>query len=186
MLAFLFLSSVVFFVAFRQARCVAGCTWEERENWRSFWDVLTGCLLLQVKVSAPALLHGTLREYQKVGLDWLAKLYRKNLNGILADDAGLGKTVQIIAFFAHLACNEGEGRCSGQQAFAGRLEAMRLSERGGACLLCSLALGSSLGPRGTGRVNERRLAHSQYQMRELTVIRNPMSREAQRAVTEAL
>lgn len=64
-----------------------------------------------MKVSAPALLHGTLREYQKVGLDWLAKLYRKNLNGILADDAGLGKTVQIIAFFAHLACNEGEGLC---------------------------------------------------------------------------
>uniref|UniRef100_A0A8C3UNF8 E1A binding protein p400 n=1 Tax=Catharus ustulatus TaxID=91951 RepID=A0A8C3UNF8_CATUS len=46
-------------------------------------------------------------EYQKIGLDWLAKLYRKNLNGILADEAGLGKTVQIIAFFAHLACNEG-------------------------------------------------------------------------------
>lgn len=64
-----------------------------------------------VKVSAPALLHGSLREYQKVGLDWLAKLSRKNLNGILADDAGLGKTVQIIAFFAHLACNEGEGVC---------------------------------------------------------------------------
>lgn len=66
-----------------------------------------------MKVSTPALLHGTLREYQKVGLDWLAKLYRKNLNGILADDAGLGKTVQIIAFFAHLACNEGEGLFSG-------------------------------------------------------------------------
>lgn len=64
-------------------------------------------LSLQVKLSAPPLLHGTLREYQVIGLDWLAKLYRKNLNGILADDAGLGKTVQIIAFFAHLACNEG-------------------------------------------------------------------------------
>lgn len=61
----------------------------------------------QVKLNAPALLYGALRDYQKIGLDWLAKLYRKNLNGILADEAGLGKTVQIIAFFAHLACNEG-------------------------------------------------------------------------------
>eukprot|EP00069_Balaena_mysticetus_P010142 bmy_20537T0 len=60
-----------------------------------------------VKVSAPALLYGALRDYQKIGLEWLARLYRKSLNGVLADEAGLGKTVQIIAFFAHLACNEG-------------------------------------------------------------------------------
>ncbi|MBZ3873370.1 E1A-binding protein p400 [Sciurus carolinensis] len=60
-----------------------------------------------VKFSAPSLLYGALRDYQKIGLDWLAKLYRKNLNGILADEAGLGKAVQVIAFFAHLACNEG-------------------------------------------------------------------------------
>ncbi|XP_061459266.1 E1A-binding protein p400 isoform X4 [Rhineura floridana] len=61
-----------------------------------------------VKFSTPPLLYGSLREYQKIGLDWLAKLYKKNLNGILADEAGLGKTVQVIAFFAHLACNEGD------------------------------------------------------------------------------
>lgn len=67
-----------------------------------------GCLSLQVKSGVPPLLYGTLRDYQKIGLDWLAKLYRKSLNGILADEAGLGKTVQVIAFFAHLACNEGE------------------------------------------------------------------------------
>ncbi|XP_053785012.1 E1A-binding protein p400 isoform X5 [Desmodus rotundus] len=60
-----------------------------------------------VKSGVPSLLYGTLRDYQKIGLDWLAKLYRKSLNGILADEAGLGKTVQVIAFFAHLAGNEG-------------------------------------------------------------------------------
>ena len=60
-----------------------------------------------VKSNTPSLLHGTLREYQKTGLEWLAKLYKMNLNGILADEAGLGKTVQVVAFFAHLACNEG-------------------------------------------------------------------------------
>ncbi|KAM6377973.1 E1A-binding protein p400-like [Pluvialis apricaria] len=60
-----------------------------------------------VKSDTLSLLRGTLRDYQKTGLEWLAKLYKMNLNGILADEAGLGKTVQVVAFLAHLACNEG-------------------------------------------------------------------------------
>lgn len=51
----------------------------------------------------PTLLKGQLREYQHVGLDWLASLHRSNLNGILADEMGLGKTIQTIALLAHLA-----------------------------------------------------------------------------------
>uniref|UniRef100_A0A8C1VFX5 E1A binding protein p400 n=1 Tax=Cyprinus carpio TaxID=7962 RepID=A0A8C1VFX5_CYPCA len=57
--------------------------------------------------SPPALLHGSLREYQQVAVEWLASLHHKNLNGILADETGLGKTVQTVAYFAHLACNQG-------------------------------------------------------------------------------
>ncbi|XP_075424740.1 E1A-binding protein p400 isoform X4 [Ascaphus truei] len=64
-------------------------------------------LCVQVKMSSPSLLHGSLREYQQIGLDWLAKQYRKNLNGILADETGLGKNIQVIALLAHLAGNEG-------------------------------------------------------------------------------
>ncbi|XP_063820734.1 E1A-binding protein p400 isoform X2 [Pseudophryne corroboree] len=60
-----------------------------------------------VKTPAPSLLHGKLRDYQLIGLDWFAKQYKKNLNGILADEAGLGKNVQVIALLAHLASNEG-------------------------------------------------------------------------------
>ncbi|KAF3696055.1 E1A-binding protein p400 [Channa argus] len=56
---------------------------------------------------APFLLHGSLREYQQIGVDWLVKLYKKNLNGILADETGLGKTVQTVAYMAHLAGQEG-------------------------------------------------------------------------------
>ncbi|KAJ8379907.1 hypothetical protein SKAU_G00006850 [Synaphobranchus kaupii] len=56
---------------------------------------------------APILLHGTLREYQQIGVDWLVNLHKKHLNGILADETGLGKTVQTVAFLAHLACQEG-------------------------------------------------------------------------------
>ncbi|OZJ04819.1 hypothetical protein BZG36_02331 [Bifiguratus adelaidae] len=60
-----------------------------------------------VKTPVPFLLRGTLREYQHVGLDWLANLYRNGLNGILADEMGLGKTIQTIALLAHLACEKG-------------------------------------------------------------------------------
>eukprot|EP01122_Echinamoeba_exundans_P003265 TRINITY_DN13391_c0_g1_i1.p1 TRINITY_DN13391_c0_g1~~TRINITY_DN13391_c0_g1_i1.p1 ORF type:complete len:264 (+),score=23.14 TRINITY_DN13391_c0_g1_i1:114-905(+) len=44
----------------------------------------------------------TLMPYQQRGLNWMAYLYRNNLNGILADEMGMGKTVQVIAFLAHL------------------------------------------------------------------------------------
>lgn len=54
----------------------------------------------------PSLLRGTLREYQHVGLDWLASLYNNGLNGILADEMGLGKTIQTIALLAYLACEK--------------------------------------------------------------------------------
>uniref|UniRef100_H3CBP0 E1A binding protein p400 n=1 Tax=Tetraodon nigroviridis TaxID=99883 RepID=H3CBP0_TETNG len=56
---------------------------------------------------APFLLHGSLREYQQIGVDWLMNLYKKKLNGILADESGLGKTVQTVAYMAHLAGQEG-------------------------------------------------------------------------------
>ncbi|MEO1133594.1 MAG: DEAD/DEAH box helicase, partial [Cyanobacteria bacterium J06639_1] len=45
----------------------------------------------------PDRLNGTLREYQRRGLSWLAYLERLGLNGCLADDMGLGKTIQVIA-----------------------------------------------------------------------------------------
>ncbi|KAL0954285.1 hypothetical protein HGRIS_005413 [Hohenbuehelia grisea] len=44
-----------------------------------------------------------LKEYQLKGPNWLATLYEQGINGILADDAGLGKTVQSISLLAYLA-----------------------------------------------------------------------------------
>ena len=45
----------------------------------------------------PAGLNATLREYQKIGYEWLKVLDSYNFGGILADDMGLGKTIQLIA-----------------------------------------------------------------------------------------
>lgn len=43
-----------------------------------------------------SLFRGTLRDYQKKGVNWLFSLYEAKLGGILADDMGLGKTIQVI------------------------------------------------------------------------------------------
>lgn len=54
-------------------------------------------------VEQPMLLRGTLREYQRNGLDWMAGLVMSGTNGILADEMGLGKTIQTISLMAWLA-----------------------------------------------------------------------------------
>jgi hypothetical protein len=40
------------------------------------------------------LIQGELRAYQLAGVTWLISLYQNGLNGILADQMGLGKTVR--------------------------------------------------------------------------------------------
>ena len=57
-------------------------------------------------VPTPILLKGTLRPYQKQGLNWLASLYNNGTNGILADEMGLGKTIQTISLLSYLACEK--------------------------------------------------------------------------------
>ena len=49
------------------------------------------------KYTLPKKLNASLREYQKVGFDWLKTLDDYSLGGILADDMGLGKTLQLLA-----------------------------------------------------------------------------------------
>lgn len=48
-------------------------------------------------IENPAQLQGMLREYQKRGVAWVQYLEQLGLNGCLADDMGLGKSLQVIA-----------------------------------------------------------------------------------------
>lgn len=50
----------------------------------------------------PLLTGGKLKQYQMKGVKWLISLWQNGLNGILADQMGLGKTIQTIGFLAHL------------------------------------------------------------------------------------
>ena len=61
-------------------------------------------------VSEPTAFRGTLREYQRFGVGWLAFLERFAVGGCLADDMGLGKTVQVLAHLA--ARSEARGRAA--------------------------------------------------------------------------
>lgn len=55
----------------------------------------------------PRTFCGSLRPYQRRGLQWLWFLDRLGIGGCLADDMGLGKTIQLIALLLHE--REGEG-----------------------------------------------------------------------------
>ncbi len=59
------------------------------------------------RVPMPAGFRGELRPYQRDGLDWLQTLATYGFGGILADDMGLGKSVQTLA---HLLCEREAGR----------------------------------------------------------------------------
>lgn len=48
------------------------------------------------------LMDAELRDYQLKGVKWLIALYVNDSNGILADQMGLGKTIQAIGFISFL------------------------------------------------------------------------------------
>ena len=54
-----------------------------------------------INAPQPDGLQGQLRPYQRVGAAWLKEHYHRGLGAILADDMGLGKSIQTIAFWLH-------------------------------------------------------------------------------------
>lgn len=57
----------------------------------------------------PRVTGGELKDYQLKGVAWLASLHLNGLNGILADQMGLGKTCQSISFLSTLYWEMGGG-----------------------------------------------------------------------------
>lgn len=53
--------------------------------------------------SQPSLFVGKMFDYQLQGVSWLAKLFSNQLNGILADEDALSKSLQVVAFLGYLA-----------------------------------------------------------------------------------
>lgn len=67
------------------------------ERWKSFQ---------KIHASPPNMeFLGTLRPYQQDGVNWLSFLSEHGFHGILADQMGLGKTIQILAFLSRLPKN---------------------------------------------------------------------------------
>ena len=56
----------------------------------------------------PSQLQGQLRSYQRYGAAWLEEHYHRGLGAILADDMGLGKSVQAIAFLLQEKAERGQ------------------------------------------------------------------------------
>lgn len=54
----------------------------------------------KIKPFVPKTIDAELKEYQKVGFEWMKSLAKYFLGGILADDMGLGKTLQAITYMA--------------------------------------------------------------------------------------
>lgn len=58
------------------------------------------------EIILPKNLNAELRNYQKIGYEWLKVLDSYNFGGILADDMGLGKTVQLLSVILSYVQNE--------------------------------------------------------------------------------
>jgi superfamily II DNA or RNA helicase len=72
-------------------------------SWKDALARLSSAKNLQPEV--PATLQADLREYQRSGYGWLARLAHWGIGGVLADDMGLGKTVQALGILLDRAKN---------------------------------------------------------------------------------
>ena len=70
-------------------------TWRERVNQMHFAQAL--------QAEIPSTLDADLRDYQKIGFEWLARMAQWGVGVCLADDMGLGKTVQTLSLLLYRA-----------------------------------------------------------------------------------
>ncbi|KGA97367.1 helicase SNF2 [Alkalihalobacillus alcalophilus ATCC 27647 = CGMCC 1.3604] len=72
------------------------------------WDKRMTETLIQLyqqkpkNIELPSTFHGSLRSYQLEGASWLFQLRRAGFGGCLADDMGLGKSIQTIVYLLYV------------------------------------------------------------------------------------
>lgn len=74
---------------------------EADTQWRQQRERLQS--LRHYQPALPATLQTELRDYQREGFQWLARMAQWGVGACLADDMGLGKTVQTLALLLHRA-----------------------------------------------------------------------------------
>ena len=79
----------------------AGAEVEAPPDWRHLAGRIREAQ--KMKVPVPAGLKAELRDYQREGFVWMARLAAWGGGGCLADDMGLGKTLQALALLLHRA-----------------------------------------------------------------------------------
>ncbi len=60
----------------------------------------------EIDYSVPTTLTTELRDYQREGFEWMARLSQWGAGACLADDMGLGKTIQALALLLHRASDQ--------------------------------------------------------------------------------
>ncbi len=89
-----------------ELEAAAELRWNAPERLRELGERLRNFAGI-ARAPLPKSFRGKLRGYQRDGLDWLQFLAEYGFGGILADDMGLGKSVQTLA---HLLCEQEAGR----------------------------------------------------------------------------
>ncbi|CAG9578327.1 hypothetical protein LMJF_30_1300 [Leishmania major strain Friedlin] len=111
----------------------AGCHGSEYERFRSYVASTKNEFKLMHRVDVfvaaqPAGLDATLLPHQMDGLRFLASLDANHINGILADEMGVGKTIQTLAFLLYLKNRRGETGETGEGS-GGRVAPPRVGSR---------------------------------------------------------
>lgn len=105
------LLDVFFFIQTKAKRAVAAMISRAKEVGGTTNSDLTEeeKVMKEQSELVPLLTGGQLKSYQLKGVKWLISLWQNGLNGILADQMGLGKTIQTIGFLSHLKGNGLDG-----------------------------------------------------------------------------